>query len=443
MSSKRFIISNKTIQWGYTKMKKILNALVLFLIAILAVTVVNAQMGTFVTIDEVEFDDDELNTDSTNSLHIERGEEYEVKVHFTATEDAKEVEVRVWMSGYEDNNGNDVEDWERVDEIYADSSYIERLELSFPHDLDQDYYSLRVCVEPRSGVSVCEDYELQIEAQEELFLIKDVVFSPGSTVEAGRSLLTTVRVENVGDEDDEEGTKVQVSIPELGLTAADYIDEVDKDDSSTSEELYIRIPSFVETGTYTVEVSVTYDDGDETVTEYFDLYVVGTETTTTEAEDSKTVIYVGPESQDLVAGQGGAVYPITLQNAEGDAKTYVVGVEGYEGWGTVRVDPSNVVVVGAGETEAVYLFVAANEGVSGLQTFGVTINSGSDELQEVLLRANVTPGEAEDATGWSTLKKGLEVGLIVLVVLLVILGLIIAVNKLRGDDEDDDDQTYY
>ena len=159
----------------------------------------------------------------------------------------------------------------------------------------------------------------------------------------------------------------------------------------------------------------------------------------------RTVIYVGPEYQDMVSGQGGAVYPITLQNAEGDAKTYVVGVEGYQGWGAVRVDPSNVVVVEAGETQAVYLFVAANEGVSGLQTFGVTISSGDEELQEVMLRANVVPSEDNGASGMSSLKKGLEVGLIVLVVLLVILGLIIAVNKLRGNDEEDDEegQTYY
>lgn len=425
---------------------KILSALVLFLVAVLALSVANAQI---VTIDEVELDNDALDSTGVNALHVERGEDWEIKVHFTALEDAEEVEVRAWLSGYEDG---EVEDLEFVDEIYADVSYVERLSFEFPHDLDQDYYTLRVSVEPRSGDAVQGTYELQIEAQEDEFLIKDVIFSPGSSVEAGHALLTTVRVENVGDEDDEEGVRVQVSIPELGLTAADYIDEVDEDDSATSEELYMRIPSYVESGTYEVEVSVTYDDGDEEITQFYELEVIGEEestTTTTSSTESKTVIYVGPESQDMVAGQGGAVYPITLQNAEGDAKTYVVSVEGYEGWGTVRVDPSNVVVVDAGDTQAVYLFVAANEGISGLQTLGVTISSGDEQLQEVLLRANVVPGEStstSDASGWSSLKKGLEVGLIVLVVLLVILGLIIAVNKLRGNDDDEDDeagQTYY
>ena len=73
-----------------------------------------------------------------------------------------------------------------------------------------------------------------------------------------------------------------------------------------------------------------------------------------------------------------------------------------------------------------------------------------------MLRANVKPGEAvSDVTtvsavddgNWDSVKRGLEIGLIVLVVLLVILGLIIAVNKIRGNDDDSEDegseQTYY
>ncbi len=435
---------------GVTKMKgKALGvALMLVVFAVFAITGVSAQI---VTIDEVEYDDDALSPSSTSAIaNYEKNQEVEVKVHFTGDSsivDVEHVEVEVELTGYEDDS---VRDFEYVDEVKAGETYVERLSLSLPWDMDQDYYTLRVYICPRSGECVTETYELDVEAEEHAFVIKDVDFSPGLTVEAGRALLTTVRVENIGDETDDEGVKVKVSIPELGLSASDYLDEVDSDDSISSEELYIRIPSDASAGTYSVDVTVTYDDGDETETEEYTLTVTAEdeaeETTEETAVESKTVITVGPESQDMTAGQGGAVYPITLTNSAGDAKTYVISVSGYDSWGSVRLDPSNVVVLGEGETQTVYLFASANEAASGSYTFAVTVSAGSETLQQMLLTANVEPAVAEEtSTSYDSVKKGLEVGLIVLVILLVILGLVIVVNKLRNSDDEDDEKskTYY
>ena len=57
------------------------------------------------------------------------------------------------------------------------------------------------------------------------------------------------------------------------------------------------------------------------------------------------------------------------------------------------------------------------------------------------MKANV----AEGNNGWDTIKKALEIGLVVLVILLVVIGLIIGFSRLKGrDDEDEDeDKTYY
>ncbi len=437
------------------KGKALFASLMLLLVAIFAMASVNAQIA----IDEVEFDDDEISpSGSTEIRNFEKNQEVEVKVHFTfednadgVSDSAEEVEVEVELTGYD---GDRVRESEYVDEVKEGESYIERLSLDFPWDMDQDYYTMRVYICPRSGDCVEETYELDVESEEHGFVIKDVDFSPGLTVEAGRALLTTVRVENIGDEEDDEGVKIKISIPELGLSASDYLDEVDEDDSVSSEELYLRIPSDTSAGSYDVEVSVTFDDGDETVTEEYTLTVVtaaekeAEETTETQPVESKTVITVGPESQDMTAGQGGAVYPITLTNAAGQAKTYVISVSGYNSWGSVRLDPSNVVVLEEGQTQTVYLFVSANEDASGSQTFAVTVSAGGETLKQMLLTANIEPAVAEEVskeTSWDSVKKGLEVGLIVLVILLVILGLIIVVNKLRSQDNEEDEKskTYY
>lgn len=429
------------------KGKALFVAVMLLFVAVFAMASVSAQL---VTIDEVEFDDDELEASSSTKIrNLDRPEDgVEVKVHFTALESADEVEVEVELTGYD---GDRVRDSEYTDEVIAGQSYVERLSLDFPWEMEQNQYTLRVYVCPRSGDCVTETYELAIEAVEHGFVIKDVDFSPGLEVEAGRALLTTVRTENIGDEEDNDGVKVKVSIPDLGLSASDYLDEVDEDDSTSSEELYIRIPSETPAGDYDVEVTVYFDDGDETVSDSYTLTVTEAEADDDEESEessveSKTVLTVGSESQDMTAGQGGAVYPVTITNAAGEAKTYVVDVSGYDSWGEVRIDPSNVVVLDEGETQTVYLFVSANEEASGSYTFAVTVSSGSETLKEMVLAASVEPAEEEASGSMDSVKKGLVVGVIVLVILLVILGLILVVNKLRSDDDEDGDEkskTYY
>ena len=431
----------KTMKW--------LTAVMVLLVAVLAMASVSAQI---VSIDEVKVNGDALSTISV--LNLERGGSIDVKVIFTVLvdtiEDNAELEVR--LSGYEDGP---IVAYEFLDELNLGSTYVERVTLDLPEDMDQgpsEFYTLRVRVLPQSGDAVTIEHEFEIEAQEHSVIIKDVVFAPGQTVEAGRALLTTVRLENLGDEDEDDGVKVQVAIPELGLQAVDYIDEVDEDDQTTSEELYVRIPSTVAAGDYDAVVTVWYDDLDEKVSQTYSIEVVNNAQAAVgpvaPQEPSKTVITVGPENQQVSAGQGGAVYPVTLTNAAGEAKTYVVNVDGFQAWGTARVDPSNVLVVAPGETKAAYIFVSANEGVAGQQPFTVEVTSNGESLRELVLMANVVspaPG-VEAATGWESVKRGLEVGLFILVILVLILGLIIAVNKLKSngaEEEDDATQTYY
>jgi len=65
--------------------------------------------------------------------------------------------------------------------------------------------------------------------------------------------------------------------------------------------------------------------------------------------------------------------------------------------------------------------------------------AGDKVLDSVTLKANVVGG----AAGSVDLKRALEIGLIVLVVILVILGLIIGFNKLKGDEDDKEGESYY
>ena len=109
-------------------------ALMLAVFAIFAMASVSAQI---VTIDEVEFDDDELNPSSSTSIaNYERNQEIEVKVHFTALTADDEVQIEAELTGYEDGS---IRDTEYVDEIKAGETYVERLSLNLPWDMDYEY----------------------------------------------------------------------------------------------------------------------------------------------------------------------------------------------------------------------------------------------------------------------------------------------------------------
>jgi uncharacterized membrane protein len=311
--------------------------------------------------------------------------------------------------------------------------------------MDKDIYGLRVRFEDRTA-GVTHTYNFDVTSVRHELTIKDVVFSPESKVKAGRALLSTVRIQNTGSKT-EDSIKVSVSVPDLDLSASDYIEELKQGESTTSEELYMRVPNCAESGQYEAIVSVTYHDGEKVISQKKTITVIDGDVcevkASSAASSGKTIITVGPETQNVVAGEGGVIYPLTLSNTGAETKTYTIGVNAGD-WADVKVSPSNVVVLNGGESKAVYVYVSAKEGAAaGEKVFGVSISSGSEVLKEITLKANV----AEKSSSLSGLKKGLEIGLVVLVVLLVILGLIIGFNKLKGDEEDKEEpeagQTYY
>ena len=91
--------------------------------------------------------------------------------------------------------------------------------------------------------------------------------------------------------------------------------------------------------------------------------------------------------------------------------------------------------------QSFYVAVTANEDATvGAQVITATITAGNEVLQQVPLTVNVAKAPT------NTLRRVLEVGLIVLVVLLVVLALIIGLSKLQQDDDDADKgqpQAYY
>ena len=410
--------------------KKLLCMLSVFIIGVLMSSVALAA----VAVDFVKVNGDDVKESATNFvLDVDRGDDLDVKVRLSSDKDLKDVQIEAVLRGIDsDDSVDDVTD---TFDMKTNISYTKTLTLPLIQKIDQDKYKLRIRISDRDSATVEKTYELDIGTKRHEVEVKDVVLSPDKEVKAGRALLATIRVRNRGEKQ-EDGVKVVVSVPKLGVSAADFIDELEKegdnDDQATTEEMFLRIPEDAETGEYDVVVDVYFDDGDKKNTYRTSIFVEGEEAGAMPKAEDKTIITVAADKQSAAKGLE-AAYPIALTNAGAASKTYTVKADGAASLG-LRVSQT-VLLLEPGESKVFTVYASAkSDAAAGEQMFTVTISSGDKALKQLPLSISV---QESKASGASKVKRGLEVGLVVLVILLVIIGLIIGFSKLRGDEEED------
>jgi hypothetical protein len=404
----------------------------------------------------------------TNWVSFVRGEKINIDLLLSSEEDLENVEIVGFISGYEFNHLERMTDSLRVFDMRANTTYRKSLSITVPTMIDDDQYLLRIIVSDRKGDTQVYEYKLSLDSPRHGFLIKDVVFSPGTVVEAGRALLTTVRIQNIGERS-HKSVKVTVAIPELGISASDFIDRVEGSDdlslslrsgidysrshtardSATSEEMYMRIPVCAEPGHYSAVIEVRYNDLREAVYGNAIITVVESDACVIAQkpqDQPQTVIALGATSQKLVTGEAGALYPLTVTNNAKQAVAYTIAVEGTNDFASVQINPVSTFVLNAGDSQAVFLYLTPlDNAAEGQRVFTVSVKSENEVLKQIPLTANVEAGAKKTDLN---VRDALEVGLIVLVVLLIILAVIVGVKKLKKDDDSEDDEevegkTYY
>ena len=402
----------------------------------------------------VRINDRTVKNDVTVLKAFERGQDLDIKVEFTSHQDAEDVQIAAFVTGY--HRGSklraDIFDITSTFDVTADVSYEKTLALRLPDDFklsSGDELKLRIEISDKFSKSFIREYNLKVEAPDNNVVIQDVILDPADEVEAGRGLFASVRVKNMGD-NDEESLKVTTAIPALNIKAVEYIDTLEADDSTTSEDMFLRIPICTEEGDYAVKVTVEYADGDEVVTKQSTVKVLANaecQSKPATGGEEKTIITV-PGKQDVVKGTSGTVFPIILENKGVTDKSYQLSVTGLDSWATYRFDPGTLVLVKKGEVQTAYLYITAKTDAQvGEKVFMVTVET-QGEKKQIALSGNVVEGQTQGPSGLDlgSLRQGLTIGVIVIVVLLIILGLIIGFNKLKGEGQEPSEgpgQTYY
>jgi uncharacterized membrane protein len=413
-------------------MKKGATLMAMFVVSLLAMSLVSAAEAIPVNIEEVQINGNVIGDDE--HLYVEEGDDISIQVKLVGTGHAENVELEASIRGYEYGDYESLTDQTHVFDVDANVTYYKDLDIRLPTRLDKDLYLLRLRVTDKNSDEVTKTYNLLVNPVRHGLKIDDVVFSPGTTVQAGRSLLATVLLENFGAKD-EDDVKVTMSIDALGVNAYDFVD-VESDDSKTTEELFIQIPQCAEPGEYTARVTAEFDEY-ESVSREFVITVV--ESDKCELEDTgKVTVTVSTQVQNVMPGQQ-ATYPVVLVNTGNTARTYSLELDAGE-WATASLS-RNLIVLQPGQTEIVSAYLKANrEAPAGEQSANLVVRSADGDVLEIIpLTVNV----AEVAGSNITLRNGLEIALIVLVVILVIIGLIVGFSRLKRDEEFEEEQTYY
>lgn len=436
--------------------KKLLS---IFLVLVLSLTGLvipstDAQEAPFEIVDvDIDGNDVNLEGEGTGYIYVNRGETISVLVEVASDnlfwEDldnrmdlengrVDNIMVRAEILGYK---YDDIEDRSDMFYIEYDGTDFANLRLTIPEDMDlkDDKYTLRIKAYNRN-YEVEQSVKLRIRAERNLLDIMDVIFTPGLTLDANQPLFTTVRIENMGYEK-EENIRVEVSVPQLGKSAVTYIDElvagVDEDDdkdvesSDSTDAIYLDLRGS-EKGTYDLIVKVSFDRGHEVITKNYQLVINGVQ-----AQTQEVLVSSIETSKSVEAGQG-IVYKIDIANMGSNARSFVVEVAGLD-WGNYRVDPT-ITIVQEGSSAEMFVYVSPNSDVAGQRTFAVNVKEGNNVVKQFSFQANITEGKSE----WGNILTGLQIGFVVLLVILVILGIILAATRMgKKDDEEPLGETYY
>jgi uncharacterized membrane protein len=373
-------------------------------------------------------------------MSYDRGQALPIHVCVQALSDVKDAQISVFIPGY--TNAKDepskISDMTDTFSLKAPSSKCFDLSLEVPTLIQTGYFRIKVEADDKDSSTALKEYRLDISGinRRSAIEIKDFSLDPQEII-AGRAFTGKVNVKNLyGDTIND--LKLTMSIPALNIQASEYMDQIDKDQSKTFEELLLRIPECTKAGSYDVDIAVEFADFSKVeTTGTINVKSGDTCGSTAPVNAAQNTVISVPNMQEVSQGTS-IVYPVVINNNGATSQTYALSVTGASTWSTTRIDPSSVIVVPAGQSKTAYLYVSTNDNAElGDKVFTLSIDSGSD-TKSVPLVAKITKSTTSDM---SAFKNALQIGLVVLVVILIIVGLIIGFNKMK--DNKNEAEPYY
>ena len=213
-----------------------------------------------VTLEQVKLDDVVLEQNQVTRLNIEKNKKYDVSVLVEAQEDIKDMEISVFVAGFEYSLTERAEDRFGPVNMKQDESRKFNFKIEFSDHYEQDDYQLRIHLIDRDNEETIARYPIKLDVPRNSLKIEDIIFYPETKINGKEALMTSIRIENNGEKAQKD-IKVKVAIPDFKLSATTYINEIEAGDEKQTEEIYLRMPACGTEGLHPVEITVEYSEG--------------------------------------------------------------------------------------------------------------------------------------------------------------------------------------
>ena len=135
----------------------------------------------------VEINDRIVKNDVTVLKAFDRGEDLEVEIEFVSLQDAEDVQVMVFLTGYHRGHKfvEDIFDMTSTFDVDANVSYKKTLELKLPADFEYDTgdeLKIRVQISDKFSAGYMREYNLQVEPQRDNVVIQDIILDPSTSM---------------------------------------------------------------------------------------------------------------------------------------------------------------------------------------------------------------------------------------------------------------------
>jgi len=396
-----------------------------FLVSLIVLTILAT---SFVAAGSLDVSMDEVKVDGTlasGTVAAFAGETTDIKVVFTANDDADDVKVKAWIAGYR----SDIQDSSKRFDIIDGSKYSEHLTLTLPLDIDRDEeYTLYIRIENKNDYKEAE-YDLRIQRES---YNSDVLFvEVPQNVMAGTSIPVDVVIKNVGRHELED-IRVKVSVPELGVQRRAYFGDIDavdcevdcddcEEEDAVERTVYLVLPDDAEDGVYTLEVEA-YNADSRTVVE---------KSIIVEGSTSKSEAIASVSSRNIAAGEE-TVYDVIIVNSGKGIGVFSLIPEETRGI-TVTPEETLVTVPGASSRVVKVNVKAASNAEEGTYNFAVNVHRGDELIQKVQLSANVEGKEVNTVV----------IATVVLAIVFIVLLIVLIVLLTRKPEKTEFEETSY
>lgn len=265
-------------------------------------------------------------------------------------------------------------------------------------------------------------------------LVTQILLDPGTEVKQGTFFTIHVQlINNKKYEIDDVQARIR-NIP-LKLDLSTTLSSLKPGEQHTVD-FVLKIPGCATPGVYHLTFTTDHKEGERVFTQtlYQRINIVEKEgacTTHQSTLDNTRIETLA--SQDVMLGDH-TIYPITITNLNGEAKTYSLSLAPINDVGTYRFDPSDTITIPAGKRASLSLFIQTESFAPvGRKRINITVkNEGQVGSAETLLRVIKPAGVSTK----QILITVAQLTLILLVLALIIGAGFIAYKKINDDHDD-------